>query len=158
MKTLTALLLWAILLVLCWPLALLLMVVWPILWLLSIPFRVVASVMEALLALVRAIRHGSANSFARLPPGSGLTGGKTAQVPGGYRNTLQTARQESPLNALIVDGSRLSIGSISGIAPSFLARLPRRFPSLARPRHSPAIAAGNGSVLILPPPQPKRTP
>jgi hypothetical protein len=55
MKTLTALLLWAILLVLCWPLALLLMVVWPILWLLSIPFRVVASVMEALLALVRAI-------------------------------------------------------------------------------------------------------
>jgi len=55
MKTLIALLLWAILLVLCWPLALLLLVVWPFLWLLSIPFRFVAALMEALLALVRAI-------------------------------------------------------------------------------------------------------
>jgi len=55
MKTLIALLLWAILLVICWPLALLLLVAWPFLWLLSIPFRVVATVMEALLALVRAI-------------------------------------------------------------------------------------------------------
>jgi hypothetical protein len=55
MKTLIALLLWAILLAVCWPLALLLFLIWPILWLLSIPFRVVATVMEALLALVRAI-------------------------------------------------------------------------------------------------------
>lgn len=55
MKTLIALLLWAILLAICWPLALLLVLIWPVLWLLSIPFRVVATVMEALLALVRAI-------------------------------------------------------------------------------------------------------
>jgi hypothetical protein len=55
MKTLIALLLWAILLALCWPLALLLLVVWPILWLLSIPFRVIAAAMEAMLALARAI-------------------------------------------------------------------------------------------------------
>ena len=55
MKTLLALLLWAILLALCWPLALLLLVVWPVLWLLSIPFRIVATVMEALLAFAAAI-------------------------------------------------------------------------------------------------------
>ncbi|MCX6952803.1 MAG: hypothetical protein NTV51_11645 [Verrucomicrobia bacterium] len=55
MKTLLTLLLWALLLVLCWPLALLALVVWPFLWLLSIPFRIVATVMEALLALVRAL-------------------------------------------------------------------------------------------------------
>ena len=55
MKMLIALLLWAILLAVCWPLALLLVLIWPVLWLLSIPFRVVATVMEALLALVRAI-------------------------------------------------------------------------------------------------------
>jgi hypothetical protein len=55
MRTLIAFLLWAILLVLCWPLALLLLFIWPILWLLSIPFRVVGIVMEALLALVRCI-------------------------------------------------------------------------------------------------------
>jgi hypothetical protein len=55
MKTLIALLLWFILLVLCWPLALALLVVWPMLWLLSIPFRVVATAMEALLAFVGAL-------------------------------------------------------------------------------------------------------
>ncbi len=47
--------LWCVLLVLCWPLALLVLVAWPILWLLSIPFRIVATLMEALLALVRAL-------------------------------------------------------------------------------------------------------
>jgi len=55
MKTLLTLLLWALLLVLCWPLAFLVLLAWPILWLLSIPFRIVATVMEALLALVRAL-------------------------------------------------------------------------------------------------------
>lgn len=49
------LLLWSLLLVLCWPLALLILVAWPFLWLLSIPFRVVGTVMHALLAFVRAL-------------------------------------------------------------------------------------------------------
>lgn len=55
MKLLLILLLWAILLVLCWPLAFLILIVWPILWLLSIPFRIVATLMESLLALVKAL-------------------------------------------------------------------------------------------------------
>jgi len=55
MKMLVALILWALLLVLCWPLALLLLFAWPILWLLSIPFRFFATVMAAMLALVGAI-------------------------------------------------------------------------------------------------------
>jgi uncharacterized RDD family membrane protein YckC len=55
MKLLISLLLWAILLVLCWPLALLLLVLWPLLWLLSIPFRIVGVLMNALVALVSAI-------------------------------------------------------------------------------------------------------
>jgi len=55
MKLLISLLLWAILLVLCWPLALLLLVLWPLLWLLSIPFRIVGVAMSAVLALVSAI-------------------------------------------------------------------------------------------------------
>jgi hypothetical protein len=55
MKFLMTLLLWAILLVLCWPLALALLVLWPILWLLSIPFRIVGTVMEALLELVKTL-------------------------------------------------------------------------------------------------------
>ncbi|HTZ20374.1 MAG TPA: hypothetical protein VMC06_05785 [Opitutaceae bacterium] len=55
MKLLLILLLWALLLVLCWPLALLILIAWPFLWLLSIPFRIVGVVMGALLALVKAL-------------------------------------------------------------------------------------------------------
>lgn len=55
MKFLLALLLWSLLLVLCWPLALLLLLLWPVLWLLSIPFRIVGAVLEALVAFVKAM-------------------------------------------------------------------------------------------------------
>lgn len=49
------LLLWALLLVLCWPLALLLLVLWPLLWLLSIPFRILGAAVQALLAFIKAL-------------------------------------------------------------------------------------------------------
>jgi hypothetical protein len=55
MKLLIALLLWAILLVLAWPLALLLAVLLPILWILSIPFRVVGVALHSVMALIKAI-------------------------------------------------------------------------------------------------------
>lgn len=55
MRLLAILLLWAIVLVLAWPLALLMLVLWPLFWLPSIPFRIVGTVMEAALALVRQI-------------------------------------------------------------------------------------------------------
>lgn len=55
MKSLLVLLLWSLLLVLCWPLALVILVAWPFLWLLSIPFRIVAVLMEALLAFIKAL-------------------------------------------------------------------------------------------------------
>lgn len=55
MKVLMTLVLWALLLALCWPLAVLVLILWPVLWLLSIPFRIVGSAMSGLLALVRAI-------------------------------------------------------------------------------------------------------
>ena len=49
------LLLWLLLLVVCWPLALLALVAYPFLWLLSIPFKVVGAVLEGLVELVRAL-------------------------------------------------------------------------------------------------------
>lgn len=55
MKTLLTLILWALLLVLCWPLAVLVLILWPLLWLLSIPFRIVGVLMEAIIAFVRAV-------------------------------------------------------------------------------------------------------
>lgn len=55
MRLLFVLQLWAIVLVLCWPVALVLVVLWPILWLLSIPFRIVGALMEGILAFIKAI-------------------------------------------------------------------------------------------------------
>jgi hypothetical protein len=48
-------LLWCILFVLCWPLALLALVLYPVVWLLLLPFRLVGIAVEGALALVWAI-------------------------------------------------------------------------------------------------------
>jgi len=48
-------LLWCILLVLCWPLALIALVLYPVVWLLLLPFRAVGIAVEGVLALLRAI-------------------------------------------------------------------------------------------------------
>ncbi len=48
-------LLWLILLILCWPLALLALVLWPFVWLLSIPFRLVGITVQGVFELLRAI-------------------------------------------------------------------------------------------------------
>ncbi|HEY4647162.1 MAG TPA: hypothetical protein VIH25_12905 [Steroidobacteraceae bacterium] len=48
-------LLWLVLLVLCWPLALLALILWPIVWLLSLPFRLLGIAVEGVFELLRAI-------------------------------------------------------------------------------------------------------
>ena len=48
-------LLWVILLILCWPLALLALVLYPLVWLLLLPFRVLGIAVEGALSLVWAI-------------------------------------------------------------------------------------------------------
>jgi hypothetical protein len=48
-------LLWCILLVFCWPLALAALVLYPLVWLLLLPFRVVGIAVGGALELVRAI-------------------------------------------------------------------------------------------------------
>jgi len=48
-------LLWCILLVLCWPLALVALVVYPLVWLLLLPFRIVGIAVGGVLELLRAI-------------------------------------------------------------------------------------------------------
>jgi hypothetical protein len=49
------LLLWLILLVLCWPLALLAFVAYPFVWLLLLPFRLVGIAVDGVFELLRAI-------------------------------------------------------------------------------------------------------
>ncbi len=62
------LLLWLLLLVFCWPLALLALALWPVVWLLSIPCRLLGIAVEGVFALLRAV--------IMLP----------ARVLGGFRN------------------------------------------------------------------------
>ena len=48
-------LLWLILLVICWPLALLALLLYPLLWLLSLPFRLLGMTVGAVFELLRAL-------------------------------------------------------------------------------------------------------
>lgn len=48
-------LLWCILLVLCWPLALLAIVLYPLVWLILLPFRIVGIAVGGVLEFLRAI-------------------------------------------------------------------------------------------------------
>ena len=48
-------LLWLLLLVFCWPLALLALVLYPIVWLLLLPFRIVGIAVDGVFRLLKAI-------------------------------------------------------------------------------------------------------
>jgi hypothetical protein len=50
-----AFLLWCILFVLCWPLALFALIAYPFVWLLSIPFRIVGITLTGVFGLLSAI-------------------------------------------------------------------------------------------------------
>ena len=48
-------LVWLVLFVFCWPLALAVLVLWPFVWLLSLPFRLVGISVDAVFGLLRAV-------------------------------------------------------------------------------------------------------
>jgi hypothetical protein len=48
-------LLWLLLLVICWPLAILALLAWPIVWLISLPFRLLGIAFDGVFQLLRAI-------------------------------------------------------------------------------------------------------
>jgi hypothetical protein len=48
-------LLWLLLLVFCWPLAILALVLYPIVWLITLPFRIIGITVDALFAFLKAI-------------------------------------------------------------------------------------------------------
>ncbi len=51
----TKFLLWVILFVLCWPLALLALVLYPLVWLLLLPFKLVGIAVEGVFEFLRAV-------------------------------------------------------------------------------------------------------
>ena len=48
-------LLWCILFVICWPLALLALLLWPLVWLITLPFRLLGIAVDGVFGLLRAI-------------------------------------------------------------------------------------------------------
>jgi hypothetical protein len=50
-----AFLLWCILFVICWPLALLALIAYPFVWLLSLPFRIIGITLHGVFGLLNAI-------------------------------------------------------------------------------------------------------
>ena len=48
-------LLWLLLLVVCWPVAILALLLWPLVWLVSLPFRLVGLAVGGAFALIRAL-------------------------------------------------------------------------------------------------------
>jgi hypothetical protein len=50
-------LLWVILFVLCWPIALLALILYPIVWLVLLPFRLVGIAVDGVFEFLRAILH-----------------------------------------------------------------------------------------------------
>ena len=55
MKTLWVLIVWCVLFVLCWPLALVVLLLWPLVWLVSLPFRLLGIAFDAVFAFLRAV-------------------------------------------------------------------------------------------------------
>lgn len=48
-------LIWLVLLVVCWPLALLALVLYPVVWLLALPFRLVGITVDAVFSTLKAV-------------------------------------------------------------------------------------------------------
>lgn len=48
-------LLWVLLFVVCWPVALLALLLWPLVWLLTLPFRLVGITVEGVFQFLRAM-------------------------------------------------------------------------------------------------------
>jgi uncharacterized membrane protein YvlD (DUF360 family) len=60
-------LLWLLLFVVCWPLALLAPLLYPIVWLLTLPFRLIGIAFDGLFAFVRAVVMLPARVLGRSP-------------------------------------------------------------------------------------------
>ena len=67
MNVLVATVLWCLLFVFSWPLALLALVLWPLLWLVALPFRLIGISVGAVFALLAALLFLPARLFGHRP-------------------------------------------------------------------------------------------
>jgi hypothetical protein len=62
----TKFLLWCILFILCWPLALLALVLYPLIWLILLPFRIIGIAVSGILELIASIIRLPARVLGRI--------------------------------------------------------------------------------------------
>jgi hypothetical protein len=62
----TKFLLWLLLLIFCWPLALLAIILYPFIWMISLPFRLIGITVDAVFDLLKAIITLPARIFRRI--------------------------------------------------------------------------------------------
>ena len=62
----TKFLLWCILFVLCWPLALLALIIYPLVWLILLPFRIIGIAVSGILELIASIIRLPARVLSRI--------------------------------------------------------------------------------------------
>ncbi len=55
MRTFLALVLWGLLFVICWPIALIMLFLFPFVWLLLLPFRIVGFTLDVVFSLIKGI-------------------------------------------------------------------------------------------------------
>jgi len=55
MRTFLALVLWCLLFVICWPIALIMLILFPFVWLLLLPFRIIGFTLDVLFGLIKGI-------------------------------------------------------------------------------------------------------
>jgi hypothetical protein len=60
------LLLWLILFVLCWPLAILALLLYPVIWLVALPFRLIGITFEGIFELLKSIIFFPARLFKKI--------------------------------------------------------------------------------------------
>lgn len=67
MKSMAKFLLWLLLFLLCWPVAVAALVLYPVVWLLLLPFRILGVAVGGVLALVRALFFLPARTLGARP-------------------------------------------------------------------------------------------
>ena len=67
MKSMAKFLLWLLLFMLCWPVAIAALVLYPVVWLLLLPFRILGVAVGGVLALVRALFFLPARALGARP-------------------------------------------------------------------------------------------
>lgn len=57
MNSLLTLLMWCVLFVLCWPMAMIALLLWPVVWILTLPLRIVGISLGAAFAFIEALLY-----------------------------------------------------------------------------------------------------